>query len=53
VRGAISDAQTTIQANGTATATFTVNVVGAGSVNATVDNRTSQGATRSSVEHFY
>ena len=38
VKGTISAAQTTIQANGTATATFTANAAGAGSADAIVDN---------------
>ena len=38
VRGTISNAQATIQSNGTATATFTGTSVGAGSANANVDN---------------
>jgi hypothetical protein len=38
VRGALSATQTAIQANGTATATFTASAVGAGSADATVDN---------------
>jgi len=40
VRGTISGAQTTIQSNGTATATFTANAAGAGHADATVDNGT-------------
>ena len=44
VRGTISNAQTTIQANGTATATFTGTAVGAGSANAAVDNGTATAA---------
>jgi hypothetical protein len=40
VRGTLSNRQTTIRANGTATATFTANVVGAGSAGAMVDNGT-------------
>ncbi len=37
VRGTLSSVQTTIQASGTATATFTASTPGAGSANATVD----------------
>lgn len=40
VRGTLSGAQTAIQANGTATANFTSNAVGAGSADAVVDNQT-------------
>ena len=40
VRGTISNAQATIQSNGTATATFTGTSSGAGSANAKVDNGT-------------
>lgn len=38
VRGTISGSPTTVQTNGTATATFTANAVGTGSANAAVDN---------------
>ncbi|HQU82791.1 MAG TPA: Ig-like domain-containing protein, partial [Pyrinomonadaceae bacterium] len=41
VRGTISGAQATIQANGTATATFNSNAAGAGIANAIVDNEAS------------
>jgi hypothetical protein len=44
VRGTLSGAQTTIQANGTATATFTSNAAGAGSANAVVDSQTTTAA---------
>jgi len=40
VLGTISGAQATVQPNGTATATFTANAVGAGHADATVDNGT-------------
>jgi CSLREA domain-containing protein len=39
-KGSLSSAQTTIQANGTATATFTANAPGAGQADAIVDNGT-------------
>ena len=39
VRGSLSGAQPTIQSSGTATATFTANVAGAGSVDAVMDNQ--------------
>jgi hypothetical protein len=40
VKGTLSNPQTTIQANGKATDTFTANALGAGSAAATVDNET-------------
>ena len=39
VRGTLSGAQTTIQASGTATATFTANTTGVGSADASVDSQ--------------
>ena len=39
-RGTLSGAQTTVQASGTATATFTANAVGVGSADAVVDSQT-------------
>ena len=44
VRGTLSGAQTTIQASGAATATFTANAAGAGSADAVVDNQATTAA---------
>jgi CSLREA domain-containing protein len=44
VKGSLSGAQTSIQANGTATATFTPNALGTGGADATVDNATATGS---------